>query len=418
MTHKGSESMNLISSSDKWYNFHPENLLQPEFKFGEAVSITLPKEEYSLGKWICDVNIIANKTYKLKVKATTSLTPLDVWVVFSTHKSDGSMQLREHAEKVTEKDGSIFFEATVETDKDTASLKLELWIKGSNASVDFSDISLTEHPPLTERRVSICTTYIDPYLSKPTTLEVNLQNILTALDNTAKHQPDIVLLSEGMYHRAVREVDRAEFSEDENGDVCKKIAQKASELNSYVIYNFSEKVNNYYYNTSLLFNRKGEIVGKYRKTHLTMSELEDGIVAGNELPIFETDFGKIGMITCWDQYFTEAAKILSQKGAEIIFIPTAGEGGCKSFARAMDNGVYVVVSGVNGPVNGEDTNGWLPSRIISPLGNVLAQTGTHLASAHNVIDLNKKEKGFWLSVGPAQTTPKGCYQFEGNRLIK
>ena len=235
---------------------------------------------------------------------------------------------------------------------------------------------------------------------------------MKALDNTAKYSPDIVLLSEGMYHRAVRDANRCEFSEDKKGAVCQKIAQKARGLNSYVIYNFSEKANNYYYNTSLLFNRKGEMAGKYRKTHLTMSELEDGIVAGNELPVFETDFGTIGMLTCWDQYFPEGAKILRQKGAEIIFVPTAGEGGCKSFARAMDNGVYLVVSGVNGPVNGEDTNGWLPSRIISPLGNLLAQTNEHLNSAHCVIDLNKKEKAFWLSVGPAKTTPKGCYDFE------
>ena len=106
-----------------------------------------------------------------------------------------------------------------------------------------------------------------------------------------------------------------------------------------------------------------------------------------------------------------------EQGAEIIFVPTAGEAGQKSFARAMDNGVYFAVSGVNGMVNGEEDYGWCQSRIISPLGNVLANTNEHLQSAHAVIDLNKKERSFWLSVGPAVTDSKGCYRFEKNSNI-
>lgn len=94
-------------------------------------------------------------------------------------------------------------------------------------------------------------------------------------------------------------------------------------------------------NTILIFGRDGEIVGKYRKTHAAIDHFDGSppwarppagktrawmlkndpewiMEAGQELPVFEFDFGKVGILTCYDGWFPEPARVLSLKGAELI----------------------------------------------------------------------------------------------------
>lgn len=94
-------------------------------------------------------------------------------------------------------------------------------------------------------------------------------------------------------------------------------------------------------NTALLFDRAGQIAGKYRKTHAAIDHFEgdtpwakppagktrDWMIrndpewvmeAGTELPIFDLDFGKIGILTCYDGWFPEPARVMSLKGAELL----------------------------------------------------------------------------------------------------
>ncbi len=94
-------------------------------------------------------------------------------------------------------------------------------------------------------------------------------------------------------------------------------------------------------NSILIFDRGGKIAGKYRKTHPAIDHFDDGppwarppkgksrewmlqndpewiMEAGKELPVFEFDFGKVGIMTCYDGWFPEPARVLSLKGAELI----------------------------------------------------------------------------------------------------
>ena len=85
------------------------------------------------------------------------------------------------------------------------------------------------------------------------------------------------------------------------------------------------------------------------------------------LPVFTTDFGKIGILICWDSAFPEVSRILALKGAEILFCPIWGDvRGTESWkitarSRAMDNGVYFVTSIFDGH-----------SLIVNPAGDILA----------------------------------------------
>ena len=89
----------------------------------------------------------------------------------------------------------------------------------------------------------------------------------------------------------------------------------------------------------------GNLVGKYRKVCLPRSETEGGISApGRDYPVFDTRFGKLGMMVCYDGFFPEVARELTNRGAEVIAWPVWGCNPLLAAARACENHTYVVSS--------------------------------------------------------------------------
>ncbi len=112
------------------------------------------------------------------------------------------------------------------------------------------------------------------------------------------------------------------------------------------------------YNTALLFDREGKVVGSYDKIHPYSPELnEEGITPGTRVPVFKTDFGTVGMMICYDSWFTDVTELLSLKGAEIVLFPNAGYYRSLMPARAADNCVRVVASSWNSGYGVWDTVG-------------------------------------------------------------
>lgn len=134
------------------------------------------------------------------------------------------------------------------------------------------------------------------------------------------------------------------------GPATRKIAAAARANSIYVVIGCWEVINDdTFANTALIFDRTGEIIGKYRKTHAAIDHYEGSIPwarppakktrkwmlkndpewimeAGTELPVFEFDFGKVGILTCYDGWFPEPARVLSLQGAELL-IWMNGRGG-------------------------------------------------------------------------------------------
>jgi predicted amidohydrolase len=80
------------------------------------------------------------------------------------------------------------------------------------------------------------------------------------------------------------------------------------------------------YNTAVVFDHNGNILGKYRKVHIPNDPSfyeQTYFTPGNDYPVFETKYGKIGVLICFDQWYPEPARILRLMGANIIFYPTA-----------------------------------------------------------------------------------------------
>ena len=74
----------------------------------------------------------------------------------------------------------------------------------------------------------------------------------------------------------------------------------------------------------MLIGPDGKLVGKYRKVCLPRGEVEGGIAPGSDYPVFATRFGKVGMMVCYDGFFPEVARELTNRGAEVIAWPVWG----------------------------------------------------------------------------------------------
>ena len=94
-----------------------------------------------------------------------------------------------------------------------------------------------------------------------------------------------------------------------------------------------------------LLARNGTLAGKYRKVCLPDEEIDGGITPGKDYPVFDTDFGRIGMMICWDVHFPEVAREMSARGAEVLLMPIWGGNELLTRARATENQVYLVASG-------------------------------------------------------------------------
>ena len=84
---------------------------------------------------------------------------------------------------------------------------------------------------------------------------------------------------------------------------------------------FTEREGAAIYNTAVLLDRTGKLMGKYRKVYLPREEIQGGLTPGNDFPVFDTDFGKVGMMICWDVEYADPARALALNGAEIILLP-------------------------------------------------------------------------------------------------
>ena len=113
----------------------------------------------------------------------------------------------------------------------------------------------------------------------------------------------------------------------ENNKVLKEMSELCKKLNVVLPISYFERSNNAYFNSVAVIDSDGTILGNYRKSHIPDAPgyLEKYYFnPGNTgFKVWDTNFGKIGIGICWDQWFPEAARIMALKGAEILFYPTA-----------------------------------------------------------------------------------------------
>jgi predicted amidohydrolase len=179
------------------------------------------------------------------------------------------------------------------------------------------------------------------------------------------------------------------------GTVTEPVQQVAKDLGVYAVLGTYERgpERGVIYNSSVLIDRSGEVIGVYRKTHPFCSEHIDGggwVTPGDSVTVCDTDLGKIGMVICFDGDYPELVRIQAVQGAEVICRPSALLRSADiweltSRARAYDNHVFVI--GAN--ATGIDPAGVLyfgNSHIVTPNAHIAAKAASHEGWVSAVLD--------------------------------
>jgi len=255
--------------------------------------------------------------------------------------------------------------------------------------------------------------FIQAYVSED--IQKNRQKTEEKIIQLAQSGAQIICLQElyqTIYFPFEENEEHFELAESIQGEST-RLFQKLSETYGITIIAslFEKRAKGLYHNTTIVTGLKNNELGIYRKMHIPddpgfyekyyFTPSDDGY------KVFETPFGKIGVLICWDQWFPEAARITALKGADILFYPTAIGWESDSLddlkkeeyeawqtmmrSHAIANGVHVVA--VNRVGLEQNTAFWGGSFVCNPFGKVLYQASHGSEEMHQqTINLSETEK--------------------------
>lgn len=268
------------------------------------------------------------------------------------------------------------FELHVPAPSRAAKAVLQLYLAHArHASVDFNDVKFepADVPPV--RSVTIAAVNLRP--AKSTSSEASVE--LFARTAEAIPAPvDLIVLPEGITVIGTGKT-YVDVAEPAAGPTAVRLGAVARAKKSWIVAGIYEREGPVVYNTAILLDRQGKLAGKYRKVYLPSDEVERGLTPGDSYPVFETDFGKIGMMICYDVFYADPARALALAGAEIIAMPIWGGNTTLAAARSIENRVFLVSSGYD-----------YPTRIQDPTGAIIASTSVQGSVALATVDLNKR----------------------------
>ena len=199
-----------------------------------------------------------------------------------------------------------------------------------------------------------------------------LEQTMDRLNQARAFHPDIVCLPE-LFSDGDAEV--------VPGPVTERLSAWARANSSYVIFGLRTKKAAKDYNSAVLLDRDGKIVGEYDKMHPTDQEIDGGFTPGGTVraPLFQTDFGTIGILICFDVNWRQEWQRLKQQGAKIIFWPSAYPAARQLPALALSNEIFVVSSAKRGA-----------SSIYDITGEVIGSTGIYQQWVGATLPLGKR----------------------------
>jgi len=228
----------------------------------------------------------------------------------------------------------------------------------------------------------------------------NLQAITEYLEVAGQRGSDVAIFGEmgNLMGIPFKREALERYADDVPGPLQSRISSIAKKYSMNIIAPLIARIGGDLRNVALVIDREGREVGRYYKTHLPSPEREAGISPGDALPVFELDFGKIGIMICMDIEYPEVALCLMLQGAEILFFPHVQSSWgeidweARYRARAIDTGTYLISSsyGVEG------RKPWRPgmmlgrSGVIGPDGMILAEASRYVEVLTRDIDLDRK----------------------------
>ena len=261
--------------------------------------------------------------------------------------------------------------------------RLELIFRwDADGTVHFTEATLKEVRELKSRLVKVAAIHYRP--ENTTSAMENLELFSRYIESAADSNADIVCLPEGITMVGTG-LSYSDVAEAVPGPSTEFLGTLASQYSIYVVAGILEREGPVIYNTAVLIDREGKLAGKYRKVSLPREEIDGGITPGNSYPVFDTDFGRIGMMICWDLEFPEVARQLAVQGAEVIFMPIWGGNLTLASARAIENQIWLVSSSYD-----------MKTGVFDLEGKLMAEANEQDPVAVAQLDLNQHLYWPWL----------------------
>ena len=276
------------------------------------------------------------------------------------HKSDPHLRPAEdHVTHYRRLDGDwIEGTETLQAPAEAAEAELRLYLRYSaEGSVWWDSVELRQVAAPEPRVVRLAVYQGAPSLPKEAPVGEAIAYWESVVRRAGQTGTDLLLLPEiiNAAHDAHHLVEHAEPLP--GGDFFERLRQAASEHRMWLCAGLMELDNRLSYNSAVLVDREGRLVGKYRKIHPYFPEEPSGVVPGDEVPVFPTEFGLVGIMVCYDSWWPETARLLALQGAEVILFPNAGYEMKIMPARAIDNAAYLAISSLHHPAAVLDTRG-------------------------------------------------------------
>jgi predicted amidohydrolase len=220
-----------------------------------------------------------------------------------------------------------------------------------------------------------------PYNLRHPDPEDNLRLGLSLLEAAGEQGADLAVLPEGFMAAGLPGAHLRSVAQPIPGPAFDAVADCARRYSMYVVAGFYTVMGEQMFNVASLIDREGRLAGMYAKNHPTEGEIDCGVTPGTEVPVFDTDFGKVGLSICFDINWQPFWSGLAEKGADLVCWISAYEGGFPLQAYAWLH-QYPVVSSV-----------WpYHAKVIDVTGRVLASSSRWGRLA--VCDLNLDKRLF------------------------
>jgi len=231
----------------------------------------------------------------------------------------------------------------------------------------------------------------------------NLDATMKAIREAARRGAQIVCLEElfrSQYFCREENADLFDLAEPIPGPSTEALSKLARQLKVVIVASlFERRAAGLYHNTAAVLDADGALLGVYRKMHIPDDPLyyEKFYFTPGDLgfPNFDTRYGRIGVLVCWDQWYPEGARLSTLHGANILFYPTAigwhprekAEFGAAQLdawrtiqrSHAIANGIFVAAVnrvGFEGPRD-KGLEFWGSSFVADPFGQLITEASTN-----------------------------------------